>query len=334
LEYQILGKPFADNALFVRIQSGQAVHRLLFDCGESVLYPLANAEIQSIDHLFFSHCHMDHIAGFDTFCRMNYNREDKPVCIWGPQDIQRVIYHRLQGFTWNLVGGQPGAWKVNQIGANAIESTLYLATDAFITPNPQPAQPWKNMILSHNDFSVQAILLNHGIESAGYAVLEPTRWNIDTTALQEHQIAPGPWLKMLKDFSQDPGTSIAIGTTTYSLGWLREKLLKSTPGESLVYLTDFILDDETQKKLITWIPQNSVIICESQYSNKDLELAQKNFHLTNTQAAHLALQSNAQKLFLIHISQRYGILDMENILKEARSIFPSTFYSPEWRIAQ
>src|SRR5690349_18809029 len=35
LPFQVLGGPTRDNALFVRVETGQAIHRLLFDCGEA-----------------------------------------------------------------------------------------------------------------------------------------------------------------------------------------------------------------------------------------------------------------------------------------------------------
>ncbi|MGZ3675881.1 MAG: MBL fold metallo-hydrolase, partial [Ktedonobacterales bacterium] len=73
IDFHILGDPGRDNALFVRVQTGQALHRLLFDCGEGCLSALPVAEVQAVDHLCFSHLHMDHIGGFDSFFRVTYN---------------------------------------------------------------------------------------------------------------------------------------------------------------------------------------------------------------------------------------------------------------------
>ena len=62
ISFEILGTPGRDNALFVRIDSGQSVDRLLFDCGDCCLNSVSYAEIHAIDHLFFSHLHMDHVG--------------------------------------------------------------------------------------------------------------------------------------------------------------------------------------------------------------------------------------------------------------------------------
>src|SRR6056297_3257867 len=51
IEWKILGNPGADNALFVTVDSGQAVDHLLFDCGEGCLNALRPGQIKSIDHL-------------------------------------------------------------------------------------------------------------------------------------------------------------------------------------------------------------------------------------------------------------------------------------------
>ncbi len=66
LPVDILGGPGDDNAALVRVNTGQATHRLLFDCGEACLSQLEFSELLQINHLCFSHLHMDHIAGFDS----------------------------------------------------------------------------------------------------------------------------------------------------------------------------------------------------------------------------------------------------------------------------
>ena len=60
IEPRVLGIPGQDNAVYMRVDSGQAIYHLLFDCGEGCIYPLGRSVLQEIDHLFFSHAHMDH----------------------------------------------------------------------------------------------------------------------------------------------------------------------------------------------------------------------------------------------------------------------------------
>jgi ribonuclease Z len=77
LSFQVLGDAGRDNALLVSVDSGQAVSRLLFDCGDGCLWHLPFGDVQTIDHLCFSHQHMDHVGGFDTFFRCTFNRTTK-----------------------------------------------------------------------------------------------------------------------------------------------------------------------------------------------------------------------------------------------------------------
>ena len=78
ISFEILGSPGSDNALLVRVDSGQSLSRLLFDCGDGCLQSVPYAELLAIDHLFLSHLHMDHIAGFDYLFRALFNRQSKP----------------------------------------------------------------------------------------------------------------------------------------------------------------------------------------------------------------------------------------------------------------
>src|SRR5579862_462485 len=88
---QVLGNAGRDNALLVTVDSGQAVSKLLFDCGDGCLWQLPFGEVQEIDHLCFSHFHMDHVGGFDTFFRCTFNRTAKENHVWGPPQTAEII---------------------------------------------------------------------------------------------------------------------------------------------------------------------------------------------------------------------------------------------------
>ena len=77
IEYQILGRPGKDNALYVRLNSGSKMYRLLFDCGEKTLEDLKQHDVKGINYIFFSHLHIDHIGGFDYFFSRNYDRNNR-----------------------------------------------------------------------------------------------------------------------------------------------------------------------------------------------------------------------------------------------------------------
>jgi ribonuclease Z len=334
LRFTVLGDPGSDNAVFVWIESGQKISRLLFDCGEGCLASLPLAEIQAIDHVFFSHFHMDHISGFDSFFRATYNRTSKPNTIWGPPGASQIMQHRFQGFLWNLRHNLASSWDVHDIYPDRIEATRYLASEAFAEAHPLPARPlnttFNTPLLATPEYSIQALHMEHLAPSMAYLVREQPRLNVATSRLAALGLRPGEWLQAIKWPQPGEAPTIEIEGASYSLADLRRELLTETPGQSLAYLTDFIMDQQARERLASALQGCAVIICESQYRHADYELAARNYHMTATQAAELARLANAQQLLLFHLSDRYTKAEWLDLLAEARAIFPNTTFPEGW----
>jgi ribonuclease Z len=118
--------PLTVNDLILRVWTGQANHRLLFDFGEDCLSALSPSEIRAIAALCLSHLHIDHVAGFDGFLRIDFARPDAPVLIYGPEGTTRAIHHRLRGVTWRRIAGQPGRLRVTDILQDRMVTTRLL----------------------------------------------------------------------------------------------------------------------------------------------------------------------------------------------------------------
>ena len=128
LTFQVLGAPGRDNALFVKVDTGQAQTRFLFDCGDGCPHQVGPSELREVDHLCFSHLHMDHVSGFDLFFRVNFDRTAKANRIWVPHGSREIIQHRLRGFMWNLVDEkQEGEWSVHEIAPDTVRTATFLA---------------------------------------------------------------------------------------------------------------------------------------------------------------------------------------------------------------
>jgi ribonuclease Z len=330
LAFQVLGQPCRDNALLVTVDSGQAVSRLLFDCGDGCLWQLAFGEIQLIDHLFFSHLHMDHVGGFDTFFRCTFNRAAKPNCVWGPAQTCAILHHRFQGFLWNLHGGQPATWHVADIHPDHITTRRFELTEAFALAHDEADLSYHRQVLEGPGYTVEALLMDHGTPSVAYVVRETPRVNIDTQKLAGLGLSPGPWLKQLR--GPPSLETVAIGGSTYRLADLQDALLVVTPGQSVAYLTDFLMDDGAQNRLAEAVQNVTAVVCESQYRHADLDLAQRNYHMTATQAATLARRAGAGRLVLFHLSDRYRPDQWLDLLAEARAVFPATAFPEHWSL--
>src|SRR5262245_58943899 len=185
LTFQVLGQPGRDNALFVKLDTGQSQSRLLFDCGDGCPHQLETGELIEVDHQCFSHLHMDHISGFDLFFRLNFDRTAKENHLWVPHGSGEVIQHRFRGFMWNLVDHkQQGEWFVHEVAPDVVRTAKYLAKEGFRTGHVQPDEPRRCLAVIEGDgFTVEAILLDHGTPSVGYVVRETTRVNVDTTKM-------------------------------------------------------------------------------------------------------------------------------------------------------
>jgi ribonuclease Z len=331
--YKVLGKPGGDNALMVWINSGTRIYRLLFDCGEDVLKDISPSDVRNIDYIFFSHLHLDHAAGLDHFIRRNYDRESKPVYIFGPADTIQIIKNRLKGYKWNLVNNIPGEWFVTDLKEKETSTYRFLAKEGFSKKHFVGKKPLKGLVFTNEHFKVESQLLNHIIPTAAFRVTEYPSLNIDKDQLSINNYVPGPWLEEVKDLSVSSRKNIHISGEKISIGKLRGQLLVKKEGESISYLTDFIYDSISKKKCIKLIRNCNTVVCESQYLPADQKLALKNYHLVVTQAADIAAKGNAGKLILFHNSDRYNVKnDFPVFLNEARQIFPNTDFPEEWNV--
>jgi ribonuclease Z len=332
IKFSILGKPGWDNGLIAWINSGTRVYRLLFDCGENILKNLTLRDVKSIDYLFFSHFHIDHIAGFDYFFRRNYDREKKPVYIFGPEDTIELLQNRMRSFKWNLVKNVPGLWYISEIRDTKITTVLLKTSDAYTIRHPVEKKTFNEIIIDNPDFLVKVLFLNHKITSAAYYVREKPSIKISKEALKESRLPQGPWLEKIRDLSYNSVAGILLNGKSYKIKELRYLLLKKTEGESIGYLTDFIYDKDSETKIKEVFRNCGTMVCESQYNSEDKDYADINHHLTSRQAASLAKKSEVKKLILFHISDRYKIKEYPSLLYEAREIFPETYLPAEWKI--
>ncbi|GAA5532190.1 MBL fold metallo-hydrolase [Deinococcus aluminii] len=327
LKVQVLGHPTGDNALWVTADSGQGQTRLLLDCGEDTLDALPLAEIQAIDHLLFSHLHMDHVAGFDTFFRANFDRTTRENHIWGPPGTARILWHRFQGYWWNYAPELHATWRVHDVDGEEIRTFRFEAREAFETMHEEGTRPLHGPLLTTAEASVEAIPLKHHGLSLGYVVREPQRVTVDAGQLGALGLKGGPWLARLKAGAKG---SLDVHGTPYAADDLAARLLRRHTGQSLAYLTDFLLDGAEQGRLAPLLAGVDTLYAEAQYAPEDAALAGRHQHTTVTQVAALALAAGVRELCLLHLSRRYGPGRWPDLLNAARSIFPSTHFPAGW----
>lgn len=327
LRVQVLGGPAQDNALFVAADSGQGITRLLLDCGGHTLDAVPFSEVQQIDHVLFSHLHMDHVAGFDDFFRVNFERTSKENHLWGPPDSARILSHRFRGYWWNHAPGIQGTWFVHEVGPREIHSFRFEAHEGFEITHGAGTRLHSGVILQTPQVSVQAVPLQHQGVSLGLVLREPERVNVNPAALTDLGLKAGPWLAHLKAGATE---TLNVNGTLYDADELRARLLQVEPGDSAAYFTDFLLDEPELRRLTPVLAGIKNLYLEAQYAPEDIDLATRHHHTTVQQGATLAREAGVQELVLLHLSRRYDAPQWSHMLKAAQDIFPRTQFPPAW----
>lgn len=331
ISFEILGSAGHDNALLVRVDTGHSVDRLLFDCGDGCIDQLPFGELLDIDHVLFSHLHMDHVSGFGQFFRSNLNRIMKPNRLWGPPETSRILQHRFQGYLWNLHDAMDAPWHVSDIYPDQVRTTRFELQEAFAVAHDEGSVPYQRTIIDAPAYHVDAITMDHHTPVIAYVVREKARHNIDPASLEKSGLPPGPWMQRLKEIHH-ADDEIMIQGANYSLEVLRRELLIETPGDSVAYLTDFLLDESAVERLAEFLQGCDTIVCEGQYRHADLELAHRHFHMTTVLSAQLAKRVATRRLILIHLSRRYQQPEWLEMLREAREWFPAAEFPPGWEM--
>src|SRR6516225_5087366 len=97
--------------------------------------------------------------------------------------------------------------------------------------------------------------------------------NVDPARLTVLGLRPGPWLQRVRGPRADEAETIDVGGQPRRVRELQESLVAVTPGDSVAYLTDFLLDDAAADRLSEALKGVGSVVCESQYRQADLELA-------------------------------------------------------------
>ncbi len=332
IQFQVLGGPGRDNALLAEVHTGDAVHRLLFDCGEDCLTQVPISVVHQIRAVCFSHFHIDHIAGFDSFFRHNYSRPDQPVRLVGPEGATDVLAHRFRGFTWNMVDDAPGEYHVTEIIPPRRVTHAFLTKERFAIAHLLEDAPFDGCVWEEADFRVEARVLDHGLPCLAYLLRESPRWNFDLQAVTQRGLKPGPWMRAVRSEEPSPDQTVVIEGVEHRLADLRERFLVETPGESIAYLTDFRLDAAAEDRLVAWLAGCTTMVCENNFRNADRSLAESSYHMVSADVARLAARVNPRRLVLFHVSDRYTSEELREQLEEVRAEFPRAEFPAFWNI--
>jgi ribonuclease Z len=258
----------------------------LFDCGEATQHQILHTSIRPrrIEKIFITHLHGDHIFGLPGLLgSRSFQGGDTPLVVYGPKGIQSFIETSLA------------------VSSTRIKYDLYVVEIS------------EGVIFEDERFMVIAKQLDHGMPSYGFRVVEkdlPGTLLVDK--LQQLGIRPGPIYQQIK-----LGKTVELDDGTVIDG--RDFVGPPQKGRIVTILGDTRYCEAS----IELAQEADVLVHEATFGAEDGELAYDYYHSTTVQAAEVAKRAGAKKLILTHISSRYQGAMCDELLDEAKAIFPN-----------
>ena len=321
----LINKASGDPGLFIPFAFNRRA--IVFDLGD--ITALSPRDTLKISHVFISHTHMDHFAGFDRLLRTMLGRS-KTLYFYGPEGFLRNLEGKLSGYAWNLVKKF-----TNQLTIYATEiieeqqiTRQYACRDGFEPVQlPPPAShhhpmdatvsPFPlHLLYQEPSFNVTASVLDHGIPCLGFSLKENFSINIRKDRLDALGLPPGPWLYQFKQAlydGRDPESGfpalqdrngLRIGKE-YTIKGLLQEIAIVSKGQKISYIVDAAYQPANVEKMIALAKNADHLFIEAAFLEKDREHAVRKLHLTARQAGEIAGLAGVRRFTLFHFSPRY-----------------------------
>ena len=161
-----------------------------------------------------------------------------------------------------------------------------------------------------SDFYLESEKMSHGIPANAYSLVIKDKLRLDKKKIQNSKLPFGPLLGKLKE-----GKDIIYEGKKYNA----KNFIYEEKGKKI----SIVLDTLFNERIIPFVKNSDLLICESSFSSKLNEQAKEHLHLTAKQCGEIAKKSKSKKLALTHISQRYEN-NLKELLNEAKKEFRET----------
>jgi ribonuclease Z len=334
---RLVNDTFSDPGLFIPFLFQRRA--LLFDLGD--LSRLSARDLLKVSHIFVTHTHMDHFIGFDQLLRLLIGR-DKEVHLFGPSGFIEKVEAKLSAYTWNLIEEYENTLSINVTEIRGQEEAfvqVYSSRKRFLPTGPARRFPFKGNLLAEKSFSIDAVILDHKIDCLGLSLRENFSINIIKEGLRELGLSVGPWLREFKDAlyeGRDGSEKFKVECQEgdrggrgkeFTIGELREKIARFSPGQKVTYLADMIGSPGNMEKAIELARGSHYLFIEAPFLHKDRDIARRKYHLTAKEAGLIAARAGVKELIVFHFSPRYFGREQE-LINEAMEAFQSDPTTP------
>jgi ribonuclease Z len=266
----------------------------LFDVGEATQHQILHTPIKPrrIEKIFITHLHGDHIYGLPgLLSSRSFQGGDSEVTVYGPKGISEYLKVSLS------------------------------VSQTFLKYPLKIIEIEEGVIFEDKQFIIEAGLLEHGVPSYGYRVIEKDRpGTLLADQLIEAGVQPGPIFKKIKN-----GEIVTLedGRTIEPSKFL------GAPQKGRIVT---ILGDTRYCEKAIHLAQNAdLLIHEATFSKGEEKLAFDYFHSTTYQAAKVAKQADCKSLCITHISSRYDQFASAGLVDEAKEIFQNTVIAEDFK---
>ena len=312
---RLINDVFSDPGLLLDFRFGRRA--ILFDLGD--IDALSSREILRVSHVFVSHAHMYHFAGFDRLLRLLLGRPT-PLHLLGPEGFIDRVRHKLGGYTWNLLdeGAVEFSIHVMEFAADRLSRACgFCAREAFEPRTTTPPQLPSGIVLDEEAFRIHATILDHGIPCLAFALDEELRINVHKEGLDALGLPVGPWLneakRAVRRGSADSTPIFVAPDRPVPLGSLKPQALRVAPGQKIAYVVDAAHHAANVARITALARGADQLFIETAFLDEDAELAADRRHLTAGQAGAIARAAKVLRVTPFHFSPRY--LDRDDQLR-------------------
>lgn len=313
-DLRLVNDAFGDPVLFVDFDDARRA--LLVDLGD--IRALPPRKLLRVSHVFVSHAHMDHFAGFDHLLRVVLGRKPGLALTGGPGFVERVG-HKLAAYSWNVVHRYevPLAIDVCELGSDGLlRRARFRSLTGFAREDGAATALQDDVLHDEPTFRVRGRFVDHDIPCLAFAIEEKAHVRVAKDRLAALGLTTGPWLRTLKDAvlaGAPDATPIALRwrdrggehADERTVGALREVVLDVVPGQRIGFATDLRYTDANLDALDGLMAGVDRLFIEAVFLDADGEHARRKNHLTARQAGAIARRIGARSVVPFHFSPRY-----------------------------
>jgi len=295
---------------------------LLFDLGDPGRMSARTAH--HVTDLFLTHAHADHVGGFLWFLRTRIGLAT-PCRICGPPGTARRIEGLVDGILWDRVEDRAPQFEIREWRGGRLHLFRLVAGEGpAVATGEEDAVD--GVVWREPAFLVRAAELDHGTPVLAFAFELRARLNVCPDKLQTLGLATGPWLQELKReyLAGNFQYQVALPDgSCMSVEQLQERILLRSPGQKLVYATDFADTPANRARLVQLAQGAHSFFCESTFSQRHVDQAERTRHLTTRACAEIANAAGVAHLLPFHFSRRYA-RDVDSVYGELSALCPNT----------